>query len=143
MRRTPTPGSAASITAKKSGTRLMSIDGGEVVRTKPAWQLPIAPNDSAARVSEQGRRILSAGASIEPAAAVPRARAVARSRRDSFPLMKEYQAVMLRLSRQTRDDEDALTDLLNERSRSGWAPSMMAQDGLRLTVVFERDTPER
>lgn len=50
---------------------------------------------------------------------------------------------MLRLSRQTRDDEDALTDLLNERSRSGWAPSMMAQDGLRLTVVFERDTPER
>jgi hypothetical protein len=34
--------------------------------------------------------------------------------------MKEYQAVMLRLTRHARDDEDALTDLLNERSRGGW-----------------------
>lgn len=52
--------------------------------------------------------------------------------------MKEYQAVMLRLSRHARDDEDALTDLLNERSRGGWRPAMMAQDGHRLTLVFER-----
>jgi len=52
--------------------------------------------------------------------------------------MKEYQAVMLRLSRHARDDEDALTDLLNERSRGGWRPAMMAQDGRRLTLVFER-----
>jgi hypothetical protein len=62
----------------------------------------------------------------------------------SFPAMKEYQAVILRLTRHTRDDEDALTDLLNERSRGGWAPAMMAQDGSRLTLVFTRDTePER
>jgi hypothetical protein len=62
----------------------------------------------------------------------------------SFRAMKEYQAVILRLTRHTRDDEDALTDLLNERSRSGWAPAMMAQDGLRLTLVFTRETePER
>ena len=54
--------------------------------------------------------------------------------------MREYQAVILRFTRQTRDDEDALTDLLNERSRGGWEPSMMAQDGLRLTIVFQRDT---
>lgn len=54
--------------------------------------------------------------------------------------MKEYQAVVLRLTRHTRDDEDALTDLLNERSRSGWALHTMAQDGRRLTVVFSRDT---
>ena len=53
--------------------------------------------------------------------------------------MKEYQAVVLRLTRHLRDDEDALTDLLNERSRGGWAPTMMSQAPQRLTVVFERD----
>lgn len=52
--------------------------------------------------------------------------------------MKEYQAVVIRLSRHLRDDEDALTDLLNERSRGGWEPAMMAQDAQRLTVVFAR-----
>ncbi|HUF26720.1 MAG TPA: hypothetical protein VMM18_07040 [Gemmatimonadaceae bacterium] len=52
--------------------------------------------------------------------------------------MKEYQAVVLRLTRHTREDEDALTDLLNERSRSGWEPRMMTQDGARLTVIFQR-----
>src|SRR3954462_5043021 len=56
----------------------------------------------------------------------------------NFARMKEYQAVILRLTRHTRDDEDALTDLLNERSRGGWAPALMAQDGVRLTVVFQR-----
>jgi hypothetical protein len=53
--------------------------------------------------------------------------------------MKEYQAVILRLTRHQREDEDALTDLLNERSRGGWTPTMMTQDGLRLTLVFARD----
>lgn len=53
--------------------------------------------------------------------------------------MKEYQAVVVRLTRHLRDDEDALTDLLNERSRGGWEPTMMAQDAQRLTVVFARD----
>jgi hypothetical protein len=52
--------------------------------------------------------------------------------------MKEYQAVIVRLSRRTRDDEDALTDLLNERSRGGWQPEMMSQDAERITVVFSR-----
>jgi hypothetical protein len=52
--------------------------------------------------------------------------------------MKEYQAVILRLTRHTHDDEDALTDLLNERSRGGWEPALMSQDGFRLTVVFQR-----
>ena len=54
--------------------------------------------------------------------------------------MKEYQAVILRLTRHTRDDEDALTDLLNERSRGGWEPALITQDGSRLTLVFSRDT---
>jgi hypothetical protein len=53
--------------------------------------------------------------------------------------MKEYQAVILRLGRHARDDEEALTDLLNERSRGGWEPALMTQDAQRLTVVFSRD----
>ena len=53
-------------------------------------------------------------------------------------LMKEYQAVILRLSRHSHEDEDALTDLLNERSRGGWEPAMMSHDEARLTIVFSR-----
>jgi hypothetical protein len=53
--------------------------------------------------------------------------------------MKEYQAVIVRLTRLARDDEDALTDLLNERSRRGWEPAMMTQEGSRLTIVFQRE----
>jgi hypothetical protein len=53
--------------------------------------------------------------------------------------MKEYQAVIVRLTRHQREDEDALTDLLNERSRGGWTPAMMTQDGQRLTLVFARE----
>jgi hypothetical protein len=53
--------------------------------------------------------------------------------------MKEYQAVILKITRRTREDEDALTDLLNERSRGGWEPAMMSQDDQRLTIVFARD----
>jgi hypothetical protein len=52
--------------------------------------------------------------------------------------MKEFQAVLLRLTRRSQDDEDALTDLLNERSRAGWEPALMSQDSQRLTVVFQR-----
>lgn len=55
--------------------------------------------------------------------------------------MKEYQAVILRLSRRTRDDEDALTDLLNERSRSGWEATLITQNSERMTVVFSRPAP--
>jgi len=51
--------------------------------------------------------------------------------------MKEYQVVMLRLSRHAHDGEGALTDLLNERSRSEWRPTMMSKDDHRLTGVFE------
>jgi len=67
----------------------------------------------------------------------------------SVTQMKEYQAVMLRLTRHPRDDEDALTDLLNERSRGGWEPALVTQSssaagaapsGERLTVIFQRVT---
>ena len=61
-----------------------------------------------------------------------------------FAYMKEYQAVILRFSHHTREDEDALTDLLNERSRGGWEPAMMTQDDVRITIVFSRRSePER
>ena len=56
--------------------------------------------------------------------------------------MKEYQAVIVRLTRHAREYEDALTDLLNERSRGGWEPAMMAQAGLSLTIVFQRPSSE-
>ncbi len=56
-------------------------------------------------------------------------------------MMKEYQAVIVRLTRHVREDEDALTDLLNERSRTGWTPGMLTQDGERMTIIFERETP--
>lgn len=52
--------------------------------------------------------------------------------------MKEYQVVVHRLTRHTQDDEVVLTDLLNERSRAGWDLATMAQDGQRLTLVFQR-----
>jgi hypothetical protein len=52
--------------------------------------------------------------------------------------MREYQAVMLRLTRHERDDEEALTDLLNERSRGGWTLDTLTQDGTRMTIVFWR-----
>jgi hypothetical protein len=53
--------------------------------------------------------------------------------------MREYQAVILRVTRHERDDEEALTDLLNERSRGGWTLDSLVQQAARLTVVFHRD----
>lgn len=53
-------------------------------------------------------------------------------------MMKEYQAVIFKMSRRAQEDEDALTDLLNERSRGGWEPVMMSHDELRMTIVFAR-----
>jgi len=52
--------------------------------------------------------------------------------------MKEYQAVVLRLTQRTKDDEVALTDLMNERIRGGWELAMMTQDAQRLVIVFQR-----
>lgn len=54
--------------------------------------------------------------------------------------MKEYQAVVIKLTRHTRENEDTLTDLLNERSRSGWEPALISQDGEQLVLIFHRPT---
>jgi hypothetical protein len=52
--------------------------------------------------------------------------------------MKEYQAVVVKLTRHTHEDEDTLTDLLNERSRGGWEPALISQDEQRLIILFQR-----
>lgn len=54
--------------------------------------------------------------------------------------MQEYQTVIVRLAGRTREDEEALTDLLNERARMGWLFHTMTElrQG-RLMVVFRRD----
>jgi len=52
--------------------------------------------------------------------------------------MKEYQAVVVKLTRHTRENEDTLTDLLNERIRGGWEPELISQDGERLVLIFAR-----
>lgn len=53
--------------------------------------------------------------------------------------MKQYQVVITRLQAKQRDDEETLTDLLNERARAGWLyESATALAGNRLLVVFVR-----
>ncbi len=55
--------------------------------------------------------------------------------------MRQYDVVFVRLTSRTRSDEEALTDLLNERSRANWTfHSATAVSGTRLMVVFKRDT---
>ena len=55
--------------------------------------------------------------------------------------MKEYQTVILRLQRRTREDEEAISDLLNERARMGWSFRVLQRlDEARLLVVFTRET---
>lgn len=53
--------------------------------------------------------------------------------------MKQYQVVIAKLQSKAREDEEALTDLLNERSRTGWIyESATALSATRLMVVFGR-----
>ena len=55
--------------------------------------------------------------------------------------MRQYDVVFVRLTSRTRPDEEALTDLLNERSRASWTfHSATAVSSTRLMVVFKRDT---
>ena len=53
---------------------------------------------------------------------------------------KQYQVVIVRLQSKAREDEDALTDLLNERARAGWSFHTTAPlSGNRVMAVFVRD----
>lgn len=53
--------------------------------------------------------------------------------------MKQYQVVITKLQAKTREDEENLTDLLNERARAGWIyESATALSATRLMLVFGR-----
>jgi hypothetical protein len=55
--------------------------------------------------------------------------------------MKQYQVVIVRMSGKGQEDEDSLTDLLNERTRMGWDYESLTQlENDRLAVVFQRET---
>jgi hypothetical protein len=54
--------------------------------------------------------------------------------------MIEYQTVIVRLQGKAREDEEVLTDLLNERARMGWAYHSLADiGGDKLLVIFTRE----
>ena len=56
--------------------------------------------------------------------------------------MREYQVAVARLTGKAREDEETLTDLLNERSRAGWVYRHITPLGAdRVAVVFSRDAP--
>ena len=55
--------------------------------------------------------------------------------------MTQYQSVILRLDGRTREDEEAVNDLLNERARMGWSfHSSTALPRGKLLLVFTRDS---
>ena len=55
--------------------------------------------------------------------------------------MRQYQVVISRMCGKGQEDEDILTDLLNERTRMGWTYSDMTKlESDRVAVVFYRDT---
>ncbi len=55
--------------------------------------------------------------------------------------MKEFQAVVVRLQGRSGDDEEAITDLLNERVRMGWEFRFLTPvDPTKLIAVFIRET---
>jgi hypothetical protein len=54
--------------------------------------------------------------------------------------MRQYDAVLVKLAGRTRPDEEALTDLLNERARVGWQlHAVTSLSSVRILVVFSRD----
>lgn len=53
--------------------------------------------------------------------------------------MKQYQVVITKLQTRAREDEETLTDLLNERARAGWLyESATVLSANRLLIVFVR-----
>jgi len=58
---------------------------------------------------------------------------------DPEALMTEYQAVIVRLQGKSREDEDVITDLLNERARGGWTyHSLDLLPDQKVLAVFTR-----
>lgn len=54
--------------------------------------------------------------------------------------MRQYQVVITTLQNKTREDEELLTDLLNERERTGWSlhSTQQVRTG-RLALIFARE----
>lgn len=53
--------------------------------------------------------------------------------------IKQYQVVITKLQGKAREDEEAVTDLLNERARAGWLyESGTPLSATRLMLVFGR-----
>ena len=70
-----------------------------------------------------------------------RSRAALNPRLQPDRTMTEYQTVILRLQGRSRDDEEAITDLLNERARMGWRYHSLTQlEPEKVLVVFSRET---
>lgn len=54
--------------------------------------------------------------------------------------MRQFQVVIHKLQNRSQEDEDSLTDLLNERARAGWDfHSLSPLADSRTAVVFFRD----
>ena len=54
--------------------------------------------------------------------------------------MKQYQVVIAKLQGRTAGDEEILTDLLNERERTGWhLHTSTALGPTKVMLVFVRD----
>ncbi len=53
--------------------------------------------------------------------------------------MKQYQVVITKLLAKAREDEETLTDLFNERARTGWSyEAAIPLSANRLMIVFVR-----
>lgn len=53
--------------------------------------------------------------------------------------MQEYQVAIVKMGGTSREDEETLTDLLNERARAGWTfQTLIPLDRARVALVFGR-----
>ena len=54
--------------------------------------------------------------------------------------MQQFQVELVRLTGRTRQDEETLTDVLNERARAGWQLHSTTEiGGTRVMFVFQRE----
>ena len=54
--------------------------------------------------------------------------------------MSEYQAILLRLVGRVREDEETVTDELNDRRRGGWSLfQLLPLSPRRILAVFQRE----
>jgi hypothetical protein len=55
-------------------------------------------------------------------------------------ILSEYQAILIRLAGRAREDEETVTDELNDRRRSGWSLfQLLPLSPRRVLAVFQRE----